>query len=393
VARQDTLRSLAVACAAAAFALVASSAEPAQARVPYGFVGTMADGPLFDPAVDLHGQIDTMARTGVESLRVAADWRVAQPYASFADVPPGETARFRDEGGVPTDYAQLDAVVANATEQRIRVLPVVVGAPQWAARTPGEPATSPSDPAPYARFVAALARRYGPGGSFWAEHPRLPATPLREWQIWNEPSLREFWHERPWARGYVALLRAARTQLLVVDPGARVILAGLPNRSWTALASIYRAGGRGQFDAVALHPFTATVAGVVEILQRGRKVMARNGDARKPLLVTELSWASAAGKTEWKYGIEVTERGQAARLRQAYAALAARRRILRIERVYWYTWLTQDRDPRYPFDYAGLARLTGGQILRKPAFQALRDTALRLEGCGAKPAGARSCAR
>ena len=42
-----------------------------------------------------------------------------------------------------------------------------------------------------------------------------------------------------------------------------------------------------------------------------RDVMARHGDARKPLLLTELSWPSAKGKTRTRYGFEVSERDQA----------------------------------------------------------------------------------
>jgi hypothetical protein len=378
-------------CLGAVVALLSASA--AEARVPYGFVGAVADGPLFDGGVDLDREVATMAGSGVESVRVVVDWSSAQPYASWEQVPAEQRARFRDERGVPTDYSQVDAIVESAAARDVRVLPVVLIAPPWAARHPGQFASPPSDPAPYARFVAALARRYGPSGSYWAEHPQLRAAPVRDWQVWNEPSLRDFWSDAPWARDYVALLRATRIQLRAVDPHARVILAGLPNKSWNDLARVYRAHGRRYFDAVALHPFTRTVGGVFQILGHGRAVMKRYGDARKPLLVTELSWPSAQGKTSRKYGIEVTERGQAARLRKALPLLAARRRTLRLEAVYWYTWLTADSRDDYPFDYAGASRLRDGRIVRKPAFRALRDTALALEGCTAKPAGARSCTR
>jgi hypothetical protein len=362
-------------------------------KVPFGFVGTVADGPLFEPWVDLPGEVNAMVGTGVEAVRVVVDWRTAQPYASFAEVPEDKRQQYRDEGGVPTDYSLIDSIVGLSARHDMRVLPVVLIAPPWAARQPGAFNSPPSDPAPYARFVAALARRYGPNGSFWAEHPELEPLPARDWQVWNEPSLRDFWSDDPWVKDYVALMRATRTQLRAVDPRARLILAGLPNRSWTDLARIYRARGGRYFDAVALHPFTAQVDGVFTILEKGRKVMARYGDARKPLLVTELSWPSAKGKTKPSFGIETTERGQAQRLAKAIPELAARRRSLRLESVYWYTWLTEDRRDDYPFDYAGASRIRDGKVVRKPAFRALRQTALRLEGCAAKPSGARSCTR
>jgi hypothetical protein len=416
VARPGYVRPLAVAVAAGALMCGATSASQARVpapssgtvqqreqprtsaagnrrKVPRGWIGTVADGPLFDSGIDLPAEVDAMVGTGVESVRVVVDWRTAQPYASFDKVPADQRSRYRDEGGVPTDYSQVDSIVGLAAQRGMRVLPVVLIAPPWAARHPGQFNSPPSDPAPYARFVGALARRYGPDGKFWAEHPQVPKLSVRDWQVWNEPSLRDFWSDNPWARDYVALMRATRIQLDTVDRSARLILAGLPNRSWNDLARIYRARGGRYFDAVALHPFTAKVDGVFTILEKGREVMARYGDRRKPLLVTELSWPSAKGKSKRKYGIETSERGQAARLQEALPKLAARRRSLRIESVYWYTWLTNDERDDYPFDYAGASRLRDGKVVRKPAFRALRKAALSLEGCAAKPSGARSCTR
>lgn len=368
-------------------------AAAARQRVPFGFVGTNADGPLFERNVNLEREADTMVTSGMESVRVVVDWQTAQPYASWDDVPADQRSRFRDEGGVPTDYAEIDRIVGVAAERGLRVLPVVLIAPRWSARQPGAFASPPRDPAPYARFVGTLARRYGRGGSYWTEHRELRAQPIRDWQLWNEPSLRDFWDADNWVRDYVALLRATRSHLRRADPRARIILAGLPNKSWADLGRIYRAGGRRYFDAVALHPFTLKVDGVLTIVRKGRRVMARHGDRRKPLLVTELSWPSAKGKTSRTFGIEVTERQQAARLRKAVPMLAAERRRLRLESVYWYTWLSADTDDDYPFDYAGASRMRNGRVVRKPAFRALRATALDLRGCVAKPAGARSCKR
>jgi hypothetical protein len=368
-------------------------ASAAQARVPYGFVGAVADGPLFGGGVDLDHEVATMAGSGVESVRVVVDWSSAQPYASWDQVPADQRSRFRDEGGVPTDYSLIDSIVALSAQRGMHVLPVVLIAPPWAARHPGQFASPPSDPAPYARFVGALARRYGPSGSYWAEHPELRAAPVRDWQVWNEPNMPAFWSDSPWARDYVALMRATRIQLKAADPRARLIAAGLTNKSWVELSRVYRAGGGRYFDAVALHPYTAEVSGVVKILRNGRRVMARYGDRRKPLLITELSWPSAAGKTSTSFGFETTERGQAKRLAQALPLLARERRALRIEAVYWYSWLTADARKDYPFDYAGASRLSNGRVVRKPAFRALRKTALALEGCAAKPRGARSCKR
>ncbi len=386
------MRRLAIIALALSPAAVCASAALAAPKVPSTFMGVVADGPLLtNPAVNFDAELDTMVSSGVQTTRTVFNWAAAQPYQTFDEVPLDQRSRYRDEGGVPTDYAQIDKLVSGAAERRIALVPVVLVAPMWDARHPGKFSSPPRDFKPYARFAAALARRYGPGGAFWTEHPELKRQPVRRWQIWNEPSLKPFWSDQPFAKDYVKLLRLARSAIRGVDPGAKIVLAGLPNKSWTALAKIYKAGGRRLFDVAAFHPFTHTVAGVLTILRRDRRVMIRHHDARKPLWVTELSWTSAKGKTSMKFGNEETRRGQARNLSSAYSKLAAQRRKLVIQRVYWYTWLSRDIQNDYPFDYAGLSADTTKGIKRKPALAAFRRTALRLERCRSKSARADRC--
>jgi hypothetical protein len=355
----------------------------------------VADGPLVESqSVDLAHEFDIMVNQGVESVRAVFNWRVAQPYRYPNQVPPQKQARFTHvEHGVPTDYTATDRVVAETAKRHLTLLPVVMLTPAWAAADPDVWASRPSYSGFYADYVHGLAERYGPSGTFWIEHPELPKRPLRYWQFWNEPSLGFYFYARPWQPAYVDLLRAAHDAVKSVDPGARVVLAGLPNRSWPALRSLYRRGARKLFDLVAAHPFTHAVKGVGTILGNLRRVMRKNGDAKKPLWVTELSWTTAGKRTEWKYGNETTEAGQAKKLTGAMALLAKNRRKLRLGRVYWYTWMTDDHDQQYPFDYAGLSRRNpDGSIVRKPAFDAYRRAVLPLEGCTTKAGLADHCA-
>ena len=129
---------------------------------------------------------------------------------------------------------------------------------------------------------------------------------------------------------------------------------------------------------------------MLRIVERNRTVMARHGDSRKAIYLSELSWPSAVGRIRPRFGYETDERGQARRLTRALGLLARHRHRLRIRRVYWYTWLTRETSD-YPFDYAGLRRLEPGGIRSKPAFRAYRRTALRLEGCRIKRRLATRC--
>ena len=337
-------------------------AAPAQARsVPRGWLGVQADGPLTEPFNPFASEWGLMAASGVENVRVAFDWRAAQPAA-----------------GGTIDFAAIDAAVIAAAQQRLPVLPVVHRAPAWAAVRPGDGASPPRGTAAYASFLTALVGRYGPNGSLWTDLPALPRVPIRAWQIWNEPNLRLFWTTQPFAKSYVKLLKASRRALRAADPGARTILAGLPNISWVALREIYQAGGRGSFDAVALHPYT-TPRNVLRLVRLARVETRRFRDGRVPIWITEMTWTASRGKARGLPGLVTDEQGQAARLRSALSRVARARKKFRIEKVIWYTWLSREGS-RNPFDWAGLRRLRGDRIASAPALATFRRAARRLGG-------------
>jgi hypothetical protein len=176
----------------------------------------------------------------------------------------------------------------------------------------------------------------------------------------------------------VKLLRAAHTALHQADPQARLILSGLTNDSWNALVKIYKAGGKPYFDAVAIHPYTAKVNGLVKIMAFVRYGMRRFHDGGKPIIVTELSWPSAAGKVRHIGFNEVTERQQARRVAASYELLAKDHRHFKIEAVYWYTWLSIDRG-RYYFNYAGLRKITSHGPASKPAYRAFKRVVRKIK--------------
>lgn len=374
----------AVLVAAALLALGAAPASAGPRQAPFGFMGVQVDGPLLDPATDLEREFDLMAASGVESIRHVVYWADLQPHRRAASVPAAERDRFVEIEGVPTDFSASDRVFAAAARRGLAVLPVVLRAPRWARRAPSRLASPPRGNGAYARFLRALVGRYGPAGTLWAQRPDLPRRPQREWQIWNELNIDTYWSSpRPFARRYVSLLRAARAALEGADPGARVVLCGFANFSWRALDQAYDAGARGLFDVAAVHPFTGPVRFVGRIVELNRQVMARHGDGRRGLIVSELSWPSARGKTKTTSRFETTEEGQATRLRRAYRLLLRERRRLRLERVIWYTWLSADRNSPNAFSWSGLRKLAPDgrdAPVSKPAFRAYRRIARGVQG-------------
>lgn len=355
--------------------MVPATADAARRHVPQGWLGVVVDGPLIEPGfAQADAEWDRLASSGAESVRAAFYWHQIQP-----------------SGPDDRSFAGTDAIVLAAAKRGLAVLPVVHHTPAWGALNPGDPGSPPKNPDDFARFLTVLVTRYGPNGSLWAEHPEVSRLPIRSWQIWNEPNLTRYWNHAPWARSYVVLLKRAHSALKAADPGAKTVLAGLPNESWKAIKAIYDAGGQGSFDIVALHPYTGIPKNVIRIVKIVRREMQRRGDAKVPVWITELSWPAAQGKTPQHGGFETTEKGQRDRLKEGLPLIADDRRKLRIGRVYWYTWLSVEGITDSAFDYSGLRRMRNGQVHDAPSLSIFTRLARRLQGCAKQPGQALRC--
>jgi hypothetical protein len=364
-------RSVALA-ALLALALVAPGATAAERTVPFGFHGVDFDREAgWAPAEVKEAMWRDMARTGVESARVIFDWSEAQQNPAL-----------------PPSFHETDPLVANGAANGIELLPVVIYAPVWAREVPDEKASVPSDLGGYAAYLRVLVARYGQGGSFWAEHPELPARPIRTWQIWNEPEMEYQWTpQKDWPERYGALVRAADEALRQADPGARTVLAGLTNFSWRDLRELYERGDiRGHFDIAAVHAYTRERTSLIAIVRRMRKVLTSRGDGKLPIRVTE--FGASASLDRLKVGrdedhLQTTDRKLAKFVLRAYDDLAANRLKLGIERAYWYTWAStyEARPGAGIFDFSGLMQYAenAGSYVPRPALGAYRKSARLLQ--------------
>jgi hypothetical protein len=306
----------------------------ANAAVPRSFVGVYDEDP---------GGLADQARLGIGIVRQPFDWlRVERS--------PGEY-----------DFSVYDDYVARAATAGVSVLPIL-------ARLPG-PGPRVVDPGAYANFVSAAVRRYGPSGSFWVSHPEVPFLPIHAWQIWNEPNIPNWWPGGVSAEAYLSVLRAGARAVRAADPGAEVVVAGLPNSSLgvpllTYLERMYRAGAEGVFDTLAIHPYARDVRGLLALVERARALMNRWGD-RSRLWITEFGWSTGGGPSAFR----VSRHGQADRIAASLSALIAERRALRLRGFVLFKW--QDavappglsRDP-WPL-HTGLLDADGAP---KPAF-------------------------
>ncbi|MGA2008909.1 MAG: hypothetical protein ABSH51_00030 [Solirubrobacteraceae bacterium] len=363
--------------------------------VPQGFVGVDTDGPLFafGTPVNLSQQFGAMVASGVESIRVAFNWALAQPYQSWSNVPADQQSYFTNVAGRPIDFQQTDEVVADAARAGMSVLPTVLYAPSWDAQPNPSGFAIPRQVGPYAAYLTALIQRYGPAGSFWVQNPGIPKVPIRRWQIWNEPNIGVYWPQ-PFAPSYVALLRAAHTAIKRADPGAQVVLGALTNFAWTSIGTIYAIpGARDLFDVVAVNGFTKQPSDVIQYMRFMRNALIHWKDGQKPLLATEVSWPSAAGVVTDGYDFDTTEAGQATNIAALLPLLGKYRTNLGLAGFYYYTWMSDEDPGALAFGYAGLLKLHDGQVTMKPALVAYAHAALTLEGCQQKGAVATACVR
>lgn len=284
----------------------------------------------------------------------------------------------RQENGF-YNWREFDRLVERTARARIELLPLLYGTPDWITkdeRTP--PIYNAKAKAAWAELLGRLVSRYGPGGLFWKLHPFVPYRPLRTWQIWNEPNLDRYWQPAPSAEAYAELLLLSADAIHAVDPGARVISAGIladPGDAGVSgpryLASLI--GMPGVRDAVyrlAYHPYARGVSGVKRHLQRARKAIDRNGGRGKLVWATEFGWG--ADPLVSNLLTKRDEQAQAGALSRTYKMLLRNRGRLGVDRALWYYW----RDQWDPLClWCRSAGLIGNTFRLKPAFGAFKALA------------------
>jgi hypothetical protein len=306
-----------------ALALLALAPAMARADLPPGFIGISPQSP------DSKSDFELMRKAGIQSVRLQLSWPGIE----------SENPLFTEP-----DWSGFDHEVELAAEAGLRVMPFVLGSPEWVAPESIDlPVRSALQRVAWASFLRAAVQRYDPQGSFWKEHPELSFLPIRRWEIWNEENIVTFTHQPDPAR-FATLVRIAGRVLHGVDPGAKVILGGLFGRplqippnvaSGDFLSRLYRAGNvKPYFDGVALHPYVADATAMEAQIVNLRRIMAIHHDSRTPIYVTELGWGSQSGPTRWERGLN----GQAEQLSTAFEILSVNRLRWRLGGVWWFTW-------------------------------------------------------
>jgi polysaccharide biosynthesis protein PslG len=314
---------------------------------------------------DVERALDMLQEAGIGRVRLNWSWK------DFQKVPG------------PFTFERFDVVARLANEHGIELLPILLGIPQWASTAPDELKAERGDMSPVDRYrpvdltgwltyVSTVVERYDSDGTDDA-----PGSPrINAWEVWNEPNLSFYWPPEPNVQEYATMLAATHDAIKAADPSANVVLGGLSGSGVNAegtgfLQQLYDLGGGANFDVLSMHryvyPNGENMGLLRESLEAARAEMDANGDADKPLWLTEIGWSDAP--EAWGLPTAAQE-DIAAWLTEVYTT------PLPADAIFWYSLRNQDIDEQVEHNFGLLER----DFTPKPAWEAYRAVA---QACGA----------
>lgn len=260
-------------------AAVAGPAAPAQAATPGVNIAGPPDAALVQKVID----------SGAKSVRIFTAWNGFEPGGP-GDYPTTANSDY----SLHLRQQVFDDGLQQLNAHGIKPLYVLIDTPAWANGGAGV-LTPPTNPQSFANWA----------GEF-AAHNRARGGQVLGYEIWNEADGPDFWHPGPDLGQYVALLKAAHKAIKAGDPAAVVVTAPLVGNNADWLRQLYGAGAGDSFEAVAVHTDTACLVNAPDVFYREdngdlarfsflgyrtvRQVMVENGDAGKPIFMSELGW-------------------------------------------------------------------------------------------------------
>jgi hypothetical protein len=345
-------------------------ATKARADVPAGFYGVNVQQVFSGPSSGWQADLSAMASGGLQVGRIDARWQNVEPTP-----PSGSNHTY--------NWSMYDGIVQGLAQHGMRWLPIVAYSTTWSGVTPGDTlsAVAPSHIPDFAAYAAALARRYGPGGTFWQAHPSLTPVPVTEYEIWNEENSTVFWHQQDQnAEQYADLYAAARSAIKGVDSNARVIVGGLAlsnpptvtdEADFVRRMYAHRPDLAGNVDGFGLHPYQQTVRFTYMRIAAFRQALNQIAGPSVPIEITEDGWSTNA----------VPEAERAADLSQLAQELP--RSDCNVDLFLPYTWKTEESNTSDAEQWFGIWNRDG---TAKPSGQAYLDAVRLMRGMTSTPA-------
>ena len=169
------------------------------------------------------------------------------------------------------DFSAMDRTVEGCVRHGVQLLPILGYRVPWA-----DPANAHLDQ--WSEYVRRVVRRYG---------TRLPVL-----EVWNEENIKHFWKE-PNPTNYLALLKRTYEVVKEESPSIRVSFGGTAGVPFGYIEEVYKLGGSKYFDILSVHPYShpyAPEGNLDQSIEKLRAIMAKYGDAKKPIWITEVGW-------------------------------------------------------------------------------------------------------
>jgi hypothetical protein len=219
---------------------------------------------------------DRMAALGLRVARADANWRWVEPSA-----PSGGAHNY--------EWATLDKMVEAIAGAGIRWHAVIAHAPWWASKDGYQ--LHPDYYGDYVAFSAALARRYGPGGDFWAQHRSLPYRPVIDFDVWSEPNSTHFWAPIQDPKEYMRLYLPTRDAIAAANPSVKTLLS----LGWQDFESYVIAALKdgGPVDGISFNPYGLTADATLDLVRRLHLALRWIGRGAVPVDVGEFGLPSS----------------------------------------------------------------------------------------------------
>ena len=265
---------------------------------PYaGHVGLSSKLVWSDEATE-QSQLSTIAAGGVTWIREDFLWAALEPQAGT------------------WNWTDTDNLMTAAASTGVHVLAILGYSAPWASSDPtggGSQYYPPRNDSDYASFAGAVVARYGPGGTFWAEHLSLQPDPVTAVELWNEAYGYWDWLPNPDPAAYDRLVRAAVSSIRAVVPSEKILASGTLNDvhsdgtsvGWISTLLADDPGLGSVIDAWAIHPYPdPNNLGPYDTSEDvqweyGRVATIRqaelNAGVSLPLWITEVGWSTAPG--------------------------------------------------------------------------------------------------
>jgi len=348
-----------------------------------------ADVNPFGVNVFLEQEVEPAKRERVVRMAAEAGFRWLRQEFPWEDIEIHGKGDFIDRRNDPprSAWEKYDHIVDLAEKYGLELIVRLSNPPAW-SRARGDaagPYAPPDNFQDFADFVYTVVSRY--------------KGRVRYYQIWNEPNIYPEWGEQPVnPEAYTELLKAAAIAARQADPNVVIIAGALAANieygprdmsDVLFLQRMYRAGAAPYFDIMSVQgyglwsgPTDRRLTPRVINFSRAmliRDVMVRNGDADKPIWISEMNWNAAPSHVEPRYG-RVDLETQARYLVLAYERILQEWPWVGVANV-WYLKRPDDRWERENKPEAYFRLLTP-DFQPMPAYEAIRQYTARTRYMG-----------